>query len=120
MTIYNELAERVSNGETFRIDFEKRDMKVGKKFLIKNGKYDTSKELFAKNVLFPIDDILEMIHIKYHNYKYSLPSERSDKKKHTYFKALSINELTDEQLMHAERREVAQANLEGFILCMIL
>jgi hypothetical protein len=31
-----------------------------------------------------------------------------------------MEELTDEQLMCAERREVAQAKLEGFILCMIL
>ena len=28
--------------------------------------------------------------------------------------------MTDEQLMCGERREVAQATLEGFILCMIL
>lgn len=35
MTIFNELVERVSNGETFHIDFEKRTMKVGNGFLIK-------------------------------------------------------------------------------------
>lgn len=120
MTIYKELIERVSNGETFHIDLEKRTIKVGKKFLIKNGEYDTSRELFAKDVQFSINDILDMIHVKYHNYKYSLPSERSDKKRRTYFKALSMSELTDEQLMCAERREVTQARLEGFILCMIL
>ena len=120
MTIYKELIERVSNGETFHVNFEKRNLKIGKKFLIKNGEYDTSKELFAKDIGWSINDILDMIHVKYHNYKYSLPSERSDKKKHTYFKALPMDQLTDEQLMHAERREVAQASLEGFILCMIL
>ena len=120
MTIYKELIERVSNGETFHIDLEKRTIKVGKKFLIKNGEYDTSRELFAKDVQFSINDILDMIHVKYHNYKYSLPSERSDKKRRTYFKALPMDQLTDKQLMCAERREIAQASLEGFILCMIL
>ena len=30
MTIFKELIEKVSNGETFHIDFEKRTMKVGK------------------------------------------------------------------------------------------
>ena len=45
MTIYEELIKRVSNGETFHIDFEKRNMKIGKEFLIKNGEYDTSRVL---------------------------------------------------------------------------
>jgi len=49
-----------------------------------------------------------------------LPSERSDSKRRKYFKALSVNEILDEQLMIAERREIAQAKLEGFILCMVL
>jgi hypothetical protein len=53
-------------------------------------------------------------------YKYSLPSERSDKKCKKYFKALPIEELTDEQLMWGVRREVAQYALEAFILCAIL
>lgn len=121
MTIYWELIERVSNGETFHIDFEQQTMKVGKQLLIKNGEYDTSKNLYDSTyVIYPIGLILAIIESKYRRYKYSLPSERSDKKRRTYFKALSMEELTDEQLMRAERREVAQAMLEGFILCMIL
>jgi general stress protein 26 len=31
-----------------------------------------------------------------------------------------MEEITDEQLMVAERRECAQAALEGFVLCMIV
>ena len=34
--------------------------------------------------------------------------------------SLSIEELTDEQLMFADRREITHAALEGYILCMIL
>ena len=64
--------------------------------------------------------ILKTIDVLYDYYKHSLPSERSDKKRRKYFKALSIDELTDEQLLFAGRREIAQAKLEGFILCMIL
>ena len=52
--------------------------------------------------------------------KHSLPSERSDSKRTKYFKALSIREMTDRQLMIADRREGAQARLEGFILCAII
>lgn len=122
MSIFLELIERVDNGETFHIDFENRTMKVGKDYLIKNGEYDTSRELFC--TLYPepysLQVTLHMIRELYRNYKYSLPSERSDSKRKKYFKALSIDELTDEQLMRARKRETTQAELEGFVLCSII
>ena len=121
MSIYLELIERVSNGEPFHIDFEKRNMKVGGDYLIKEGEFDESKELFPK-LYEPYDlhSTLHMIRELYRNYKYSLPSERSDNKRRKYFKALLMEEITDEQLMVAERRETSQAALEGFVLCMIV
>ena len=121
MSIYLELIEKVSNGESFCIDFEKRNMKVGREYLIKEGKFDETKELFPK-LYEPYDlySALHMIRELYKNYKYSLPSERSDNKRRHYFKALPMEELTDEQLMVAGKREVACAALEGVILCMII
>jgi hypothetical protein len=124
MSIYAELIKRVEEGETFHIDFEKRIMKVGKEYLIKADEEYTQQELFGK--LWSIDCdyslrvVLHMIRELYKVYKYSLPSERSDSKRKKYFKALSVDELTDEQLMVADKREVAQAAIEGFILCTIL
>ena len=117
MSIYTELFDRVNQGETFHIDFEKRTMKVGKDFLVKNGEYGPERKLLGS---MSINDVLQTIVDLYHEYKYSLPSERSESKRRKYFKALPIEELTDEQLVRAERREVAQSVLEGFILCAIL
>lgn len=119
MTIYQELIDRVSNGETFHIDFEKRTMKVGKDKLIDGGEYEKERKLI-EHTPADLDMVLEMIHGFYHEYKFSLPSERSDSKRKKYFKALPIEKITDEQLLYVSRREVAQAGLEGFILCMIL
>jgi hypothetical protein len=118
MSIYLELLERVSDGESFHIDFEKRNMKVGRDYLIKEGEFDESNELITNT--YEIRTILNMIEELYKAYKYSLPSERSDSKRRKYFKALPMEEITDEQLMVAERRECAQAALEGFVLCMIV
>ena len=92
MSIYLELIERVDNGEAFHVDFEKRTLKVGKDYLIKNEESYTPEELFCglwseENDLYII---LHMIRELYKNYKYSLPSERSDSKRRKYFKALSI------------------------------
>ena len=117
MTIFTELMQRVDSGETFQIDFQKRNMKVGKTYLIKNGEYDSERSLGFE---WQESDVLRMIEELYNNYKYSLPSERSDSKRKKYFKALSVEELTDEQLMCAGKRETAQAALEGFILCSII
>lgn len=122
MTIYEELIKRVLSGESFHIDFQNRSMKIGKQYVIKTGEYDNSRKLFnqEEDAQCSMDLVLGVIDILYHRYKYSRPSERSDKKRRKYFKALSVDELTDEQLIVAERREVAQAQLEGFILCMVL
>jgi hypothetical protein len=119
MTIYEELVQRVSDGETFYINFKNRSMKIGKKFIIADGVYDAERQLIECS-FSDTTTILSKIESLYADYKYSLPSERSDNKRRKYFKALSIEELADEQLMVAQRREVAQAKLEGFILCMAL
>lgn len=118
MTIYEELIERVSNGETFHIDLVQRTMKIGKQKIIDNGKFDESKKLFGHS--YGMFEILSIIDSSYYNYKHSLPSERSENKRKKYFKALSVDELDDWQLAVAKRREVSQAQLEGFILCMVL
>lgn len=119
MTIYEELVERVSNGETFRIDFEKRNIKISKQYLVKDGIYDENRVLFGAKLL-EMSDIMKFIESMYYKYKYSLPSERSDGKRKKYFKALPIDKIPDELLISAERREVAQAKLEGYILCLAM
>ena len=116
MTIYEELIERVSNGETFHIDFEKRNLKIGKTYLIRNGEYDDARTLMRETN----EDVLHVIERMYNVYKYSLPSERSDGKRRKYFKALEIDEMTDEKLFTATKREIAQCALEGYVLCAIL
>lgn len=115
-TIYEELLSRVEQGEKFNIDFEKRNMKIGKDWLIKNGECEVGRILYGMN---PIA-IKEQIESMYKDFKYSCPSERSDSKRKGYFKALSVDELTDEQMIYGESRELMQARLEGFILCAIL
>ena len=119
MSIYLEMLERVESGERFHIDFEKRTMKVGREIIINNGEYDTSKVLY-NGKYDNLNAILDEIRECYFDYKYSLPSERSDNKRKKYFKALRVDELTDEQLIVGKPRELTQYALEAFILCMII
>ena len=116
LTIYDELLERVANGERFSINLPKRNMKVGKEYLIKEGECGTGRILYGRS---PIDIKYE-IEKRYDSYKRSTPSERSDSRTRGYFKALSIDELTDAEMVCGGCREVELARLEGFILCAIL
>ena len=115
MSIFLKGLERVENGERFHINFEQRTMKIGQDKMIDGGEYDTSQVLYESS-----QSLLDTIRELYILYKYSLPSERSDTKRKKYFKALPIEELTDEQLIYGARREVAQYMLEAFILCAII
>ena len=119
MSIYTDLVQAVSEGKTFHIDFAERTMKIDNKKIINKGEWDEEKSLIEWS--FSEDDsVLKTIERLYVLYKNSLPSERSENKKRKYFKALTIDELNDEYIFATMRREVAQAQLEGFILCMII
>ena len=116
MTIYEELVQRVDYGERFYIDFKTQTMKVGKQKLINGGEYDNTRQL----INIKTDDVLANIEALYKRYKYSMPSERSDSKYRKYFKALSVDELSDAEMATGDKREVARARIEGYILCAVL
>lgn len=121
MTIYEELIKRVSEGEPFYINFKNRALKIGKEFIIADGVYDASRKLINDAQYdMNMNCLLECIDVLYHYYKYSLPSERSDSRRRQYFKALSADKLTDKQMAIGGNREIARAQLEGFVLCMII
>ena len=116
MTIYEELVQRVDCGEKFYIDFKTQTMKVGKQKLVDNGEHDKARSL----INISTDDVFVNIEELYKRYKYSMPSERSDSKYRKYFKALSVDELTDAEMATGDKREVARARLEGYLLCSVL
>ena len=92
---------------------------------IENGDWYPDADLIHINGIDDEEDetkfCLDIIEELYKNYKYSTPSEKSERyKQRNYFKALSPDEMTDEELVNGEDRNVAQAKLEGFILCASL
>lgn len=100
--IYNECVNKVKCGSKFHIDFQKRTLKIDGKYVIKQGEYDGELGL-------PVfDDPLTIITQLFVRYQHSLPSERSDHKRRKYFNALSEHQLSDEDMLYGEPREVAQ------------
>lgn len=118
MIIYEKLMEGVNKGKRFYINFETRKMKVGGNMLINEGVWNNEFELGVEKV--PLEVCLQNIEKLYNEYKYSLPSKRSERKRKKYFKALSFEEIPGEYLIKGSLREKCQAALEGYVLCSVL
>lgn len=120
-TIFTSFIRDVREGCKFEIDFKKRSMKTSKGAYILDGEWNQSYKLYElyeiEGIKIPIEDLIEYA---YEQYKYSVPSKESEKHKSKYFKAKPESELTDVDMITGENRSLAQAALEGFILCAIL
>lgn len=111
---YDEIINAVENGAKFTINFQKRTCRVnGKIVMSEEDKPKDTPYLTHAVVLFAIEQ-------RYKAYKHSVPSERSESHRRYYFKALPEKELTDEDMMYGERREVARCKLELYILIQLL
>lgn len=115
--IWNEAQEKVHNGSTFRINLEKRDLVIDGKYIIKDGKYEGELGYDTK---FPVNALLAMIEEYYWQYLHSVPSARSEAKYRRYFRALLEHELSEDDMLYGESRELAQLRLELFVLIVIL
>ena len=116
MAIYDSIIEKVRRGAKFEVSFETRTLVVNGKKIIDNGKYEG--ELGPAQL--PLDKALEIIEFLYVQYKHSVPSERSEHKRHRYFKALCETELSDNDMRYGFLRDEAQLSLELAVLCFIL
>lgn len=125
MSIYYDLIEAVDKGKKFKVDLINKSLWINKKQIIKEGEIvheqDHGKELIEPNDLncmgwvSTLDEYpWDWIEFLYDEYKHSVPRENSNKR--SYFKALSVDELTDEELAFNIDRDFGQAMLEGYIL----
>ena len=98
-----EFIENVEDGQPFRINFEKREVRL-------NG--------FLVDIEFELPDNVEerMLEL-FENYKYSVPSAKADSK---YFFALDESHLSTKQLAENEHRYIARAKLEIYVLGLII
>lgn len=116
LPIIEQATNAVNNGARFKVDFEKRELRIGKTFLVKDGEYEGNSGVSVKDN----EDFIRQLEQIYSTYKHSIPSERSEGKAKRYFKALEEHELSDEDMMYGLSREVAQCRLETFfLLCSI-
>lgn len=112
MTIFEKLMDGVRKGQPYYINFKTRDLKLNKKFLVKNGKYNSEYGFLPYKAREHIEELFDKFY-------FSLSCERSDMKS-TKFSALNSDEISLEEAVCGESRFVAQAELEGYVLGLIL
>lgn len=115
--IWNEAQEKIHNGSTFRINLEKRNLLIDGKYIIKEGEYEGN---LGQDTNIPVNDILIAIEKYYWQYLHSVPSARSEAKHRRYFRALPEHELSENDMLYGERRELSQLRLELYLLIAIL
>ena len=125
MSIYKDLIDAVDKGKKFKVDLINKSLWIDKQQIIKEGEIVheevkskdliSPKDLFCMGWVNPLNEnVWDWVEFLYQEFKHSSPSENSNKR--SYFKALSVDELTDEELAFNIDRDFGQACLEGYIL----
>lgn len=129
MSIYKDLLDAVSNGKKFKVDLINKSLWIDRKQIIKEGvivrERDVGKNLINNNDLKELLKDMNLdtnpwdcIDVLYNEFRHSCPKEKSMKK--SYFKAPSLDELTDADLAYGYDLDLCQAMLEGYILLGVL
>lgn len=111
----SEIIEKVDAGKHLRVDFKARKAWLGKKEIEVEPNMCYGVPLEYDN----LDDWLDMVEDLYDNYKYSRPTERSERLARTSYFGGALP-MGDETSAAPDKREVAQAKLELYILCSLL
>lgn len=110
----NEILDKVSDGYKFYVNFENRSVRVDGKLVVENGDFgENTYEDFGD---FSLEGTLRTIEELYAEYRRSVPSERSESHRKTYFIALKEKYLDNDDMMYGEQREIARARLETYVL----
>lgn len=112
-SIYSDLLERVDRGAKFKINLVDKTLKIDGKEIVLEGQLIDKDDLIRIGIT-PSNPI-EIIEQLYANYKRSVPSAHHNGNK-PYFKADSVEDLTDDEIAFNWNRGCAQAALEGYVL----
>ncbi len=116
-SLYRQVLIALSEGKKISVNLKNKGLIVNHEHWLINGQL--TKSAPTEVIIPPRIDCLSEIEILYHNYKYSYPDEKETKRKRNYFKALSYEELTDEELVNGKDRYNTRISLEAYIVCCI-
>lgn len=122
-SIYRNLIEAVDKGKKFKVDLINKSLWINRKQVIREGvRVDEGQDFIGVDDLRctmgweePLNENpWGWVEFLYQEYKHSVPSEHSNKR--SYFKAWTVDELTDDELAFNISRNFGDAMLSGYIL----
>lgn len=118
MTVYEFLkqAAQSHSADDIRCDLEKHSIWIGARAIVQEGRIVVPRDAFPLDglIYFTGDPYAEIERL-YAQYKRSVPN-RHERLNKGYFKALSSDALSMDELMNNPPRPLARLELEGFIL----
>lgn len=114
--IFTYTTEAAMRGKSWSVYLTHRTIRVNGKVIVDHGKVADGFVLPDINK----ETLVEVIGKHYAEYKRSVPTESSERRRHPYFRALEYDELPQDALISSMNRDIAQAALETFILCAVL
>ena len=115
MEIKNIVKQAIANGDKVKVDLEHKSLWIAHRLVIENGFPCDGYELNypRKETMVALEELKHL----YTLYRYSVPSERSERKRHkNYFYALPLSKLNDNDFIRAIVREEARITLETELL----
>jgi len=116
MILFDKLVNEIGKGSSVLIRLKEKDLIVNGQYWIQNGKVNEPCDTLMKHYA----NIMELIEDMYISYKYSYPDEMGTKRKRSYFKALTADEMTDAELVTGAKRRTARVLLEATVLLSTL
>lgn len=118
ISIYEKSIKKIREGYPFSVNLKKRTLKIDGKTLISPDKdlpdlYPSYLDVMSINFI----DMVENLYDKYYN---SVPSERTSSRRKSHFIALPLERISDDDMLYGERRDIAQFNLEFYLLSVII
>jgi hypothetical protein len=113
MSVFYDALCAIEWGAKFKINLKEKTLKINNKDILLEDELITKEDinLLCLNSTEPWEIVEEL----YERYKRSSPSAKSNGNK-PYFKALKADELNDNDIAFGRPRDMAQAELELFIL----
>lgn len=115
MEIGNIVRQAIADNKPVEVDLDKKNLRIAHRLVIENGFPCDGYELDypRKETTVALEELKHL----YALYKYSVPSERSERKRHkNYFYALPLSKLSDNDFVRAIVREEARITLETELL----
>lgn len=112
---YDRGTEAVSRGTPFLADLTHGNLRVG------DAKIADSWRFLGKESVMGSEDPLSTIEHLYSRYKRSIPGEmeRRRGRRGSWFQALPLERLSDDDMLYGERRDEARFRLEAYVLLTI-